>query len=519
MKLEIKTGVLGVFFLLSSLAFLLMFLSVVSLVIKSRSSDGRPCCMGRGPPDTSEPVLDNKAIATIKRIYERNVIRASAVVKGVICAMFAVLFAICLIYSVVIFSAEDVDEDYYGYDRTQIVKPDDNALYMLEVLKKYYPAQGPLVQMVFNNNAMYHYNNTENENCNPGSTYCIEHTEIMNNELFPAFWDGNNNTWDKWMLSFYQSYVINVEQTAEKSLNDQDAVSRMFKLGTFLMNPLHAVYNDMARIHVDDLEPPYAPRMAGDPYTRMFIRQKYLSHTAKEVKFVRELEMAQEKLKTTASPTLMKYFPPDSFEFYSNLFVMYESSREVISRSLLIPAAVVGCIIFALFCACVSLPHPFAHLVLFLNGVMLFFEFFAIQFVLGTTINNFSMTYYFLMFLFAVDYSFYPVHINLKYILAGAGSIRSPTPSPIPSLVIFTVAMFAFLIMVIVPLYSLVAVAIRNCIFVFGVIGPLHELLFVPSICGLVICGDNKCESNEKIGNGANGIHMSQLKKEAEANA
>ena len=478
-----------------------MFLSAFALVMRSRDSDGRPCCMGKDvDSEKSELVLDNGLVAKIKDTYRNKIVEGSAVVKGAISGVFILIFLICLIYSIVIFSADDDNEAYYGYDRTQMMLPEDNGMYMLDVLNKYYPKNGPLVQLIFNNKAIYHFNdNATAAAC--GGSYCLKHFDVLNKELFPALWESSKNTWTGWLINFYSSFIVALQDDGEKSLINQEAVKKMFSLGLFATAPLNSIYNDLARLHVDDLEPPYAPKMDGDPYTRMFIRQKYLTHTAQEVKFMKELEMAQEKLAKSASPELNKYYPADSFEFYSNLFPMYESSRDIVPRTLLIPAAVVGCIIFTLFAACIALPHPFAHLVVFLNGFMLFFEFFAFQFMLGTTINNFSMSYYFLMFLFAVEYSMYPTHLSLKYILSG-GSFRSPSPSPIPALVILVIAVISFLIMLIVPLYSLVAIAIRNCIFAFGVIGPLHELLFVPSLCGLVICkgsNDDKETPKEKI--------------------
>ena len=159
---------------------------------------------------------------------------------------------------------------------------------------------------------------------------------------------------------------------------------------------------------------------------------------------------------------------------------------------------------------------------------MLFFEFFAIQNLFGTTINNFSMPYYFLIFIFAVEYTLYPVHINLKYLLMHkSAAVGPPAPSPVPSVVILMVALLSFLIMIIVPLSSLVAVAIRNCIFVFGVIGPLHELLFIPAVLKLLLIRtDDSDDSSTDAAkhdkaaasyNAKNGVELQEKAKAEEA--
>jgi len=335
----------------------------------------------------------------------------------------------------------------------------------------------------------------------------MTHSKVLTEELFPTLWNGNEYAWNKWLLSFYLSYIMALNADGESKYIDQEAVMKSFTPTAFEGIPLNSLFNDIARFNVDKIKDPrYANLTAGDPYSRMFMRQKYLTHTALEVKFMRDLELAQDKLRTSGSDELNMYYPADSIEFYSNLFVMYESSRDIVPRTLLIPAVVIGCIIFTLFCACISLPHPFAHLVVFVSGFMLFFEFFAIQFVLGTTINNFSMTYYFLMFLFAVEYSIYSVHLNTKYrLFKNDPTYPAPSPSPVPAFVILIISTLSFLLMLVVPLYSLVGVAIRNCICVFGIIGSLHELLFVPSLCGLVIC-DEVCSNDEP--KSQNGVRM-----------
>ena len=177
---------------------------------------------------------------------------------------------------------------------------------------------------------------------------------------------------------------------------------------------------------------------------------------------------------------------------------------------------------------CTVLLNTTTQQVIYMNGLMLFFEFFAIQNLFGTTINNFSMPYYFLIFIFAVEYTLYPVHINLKYLLmhksAAAAAVGPPAPSPVPSVVILMVALLSFLIMIIVPLSSLVAVAIRNCIFVFGVIGPLHELLFIPAVLKLLLIrtddSSTDAAKHDKAAasyNAKNGVELQEKAKAEEA--
>ena len=516
---SLRNVCLGVFFLVSAVSIIVVFFCVIALVLKSRNSEGRPCCMGKDVTDGNEKgsdtsvVVDNSLIQGLKLLYVRNIIKGSKVSHLVVSIFFALLFVGCVVFSAVLFSVDETDENYYGYDRSEMVPADDNAIHMMEVLKKYYPDNGPLVQLIFNGKAKYYANESYCE----GQSTCMFHIDLLYNELLPAMWDGPESAWKKWSLCFYKSFIANLRTEGENGLNTQEDIKSIFALSRFEKNPLFALYNDLARWHVDELEAPYSPKMEGDPYTRMFVRQKYLSHTAQEIKYVKELEMAQTKLGEQASKELASHFPADSFEIYSNLFLMYDSSRDIIPRAFLLPAAIAGILIFTLLCAFVSIPHPFAHVVIYLNGFMLFFEFFAIQNLFGTTINNFSMSYYFLIFIFAIEYTLYPVHINLKYILMQKSGV--PAPSPVPSLVIFIVALFSFLIMIIVPLNSLVAIAIRNCIFVFGVIGPLHELLFIPSILNLIICKDSENKSQEKVSYDAakNGVELAEKTKAEEA--
>jgi len=153
------SGFFGVFFLLSSVGFLLMFLSAVAVAVKSRTDGDGCCCMGsEEESDSNKPTLDNKLMHIIKKKYHSAIIEAKFVTRLAIVGLFILMAIVCIFYSVVIFSADEGDVDYYGYDRSQMMLPDDNGMYMLDVLNKYYPYNGPLVQVIFNGSAKYHFN-------------------------------------------------------------------------------------------------------------------------------------------------------------------------------------------------------------------------------------------------------------------------------------------------------------------------------------------------------------------------
>ena len=363
-SVAVNWNVSGVFFLVSAVSIILVFFCVIALVLKSRNSDGRPCCMGKEVDDADDEktsaAFDNSVVQGLKLLYVQNIIQGSKICHIVIIVIFTALFVGCVIFGAMLFTVEETDENYYGYDRSEMVPADDNAIHMLEVLKKYYPNNGPLVQLIFNDKAKYYANSTACE----GQSACTFHLGLLYNELLPALWNGPESAWKKWSLSFYKSVVMNLLPEGEKVFETQEDVENNFALSRFRGIPLYALFNDLARLHVDELEDPYSPRMEGDPFTRMYVRQKYLSNTAQEIKYVKELELAQKKLGEQSSAELKYYFPADSYEIYSNLFLMYDNSRDILSRSFLLPAAIAGCLIFTLLCAFVSIPHPFAHLVI-----------------------------------------------------------------------------------------------------------------------------------------------------------
>jgi hypothetical protein len=485
-------GFVGVFFLLTSLTVLFIFFPIVALVLKSRDKDGNCCLFGREDPNN----MDIGILAKLKSLYTSFLVTPSHVVRGIVVALFALVFIGSLIYSICILTTPDSDPTYYGYDRRDIVAPDDNVNYMLDVLTKYYPNNGPLVQMIFNNKAVYwnQINETdETDNVCQGVETCSFHIDMMLKGVFKPFWDASELSWPNWIISFYVSLIRGTTNDAEASLTTKSAFQNAFNIDKFNIPPLYSIAPDVLRIHDVINGLPMYEKLTGDPYTRMFIRQKYNSHSAAEVGFLRDYEQAHADLVHSKYPRINEFFPADSFEIYSNLFEYYEQSRDVVSRTFIMPAVVIGALLCLLFMSVVTMPHPLAHFVIFLNVTMLFFEMFAIQVLLGTTVNNFAMAFYFLIYVFAVDYTLFATHGYLKFVVEREQGV--PAPSPLPAMTIIAIAALAFIILLAAPIYSQVGVAVRNCVFVFGIVGPLHELLFVPSLLGLLVCPGSMADS------------------------
>jgi hypothetical protein len=485
-------GFISVFFFLTIITVFALFFPITSLVLKSRSEGGSPCCMGQ--ESEHDATLDSGLLARVKSCYTAFIF-SKWLFKLIIVAVFSIVFLASLAYSINVFATDDSDPAYYGYDRRDIVLPEDNVHRMLDVLLKYFPNNGPLVQLIFNNKA--HYENKVGDDgsdaCEGSGAACSFHIDMLVNGIFEPLWKASPLSWSNWTISFYTSFVRATSDNGEKDFKTIGDLKNKFSLTSFGAAPLYPLYPDMARLHLDDDS---SAKQSADPYTRMFIRQRYNTHTANEVAFMRALEKAQQNLVSSDFPNISTYFPADSLEIYSNLFPYYEQSRDILSRTFILPATIIGAIICLLFFSVCTMPHPLAQLAIFINCIMLFFEAFAIQVLFGTTVNNFSMAFYFLIYVFAIDYTLYATHGYLKFIVEQEPAV--PAPSPLPALTIIVIALFAFIVLLVTPIYSQVGVAVRNCVFVFGIVGPLHELLFMPSLLGVLICPQS-CDNAPNI--------------------
>ncbi|XP_075244939.1 uncharacterized protein LOC142339094 isoform X2 [Convolutriloba macropyga] len=511
----------GIFFLLACISMLFVFFPIVSRILKSRNAGGSPCCMGKAK-EGSKQIVNNPLVTRIKAGYHSGILCASTFARSLIVSLFVIFFVLCLLYSALILLADQGDETYYGYDRSSLFLPGSEIGETLEVVKKYYPDAGAGVQLIFDNRAKY-WNQIGLEDftaCNKFDAACYFHCNLLIEEMFPALWASSEHMRPRFQLNFYQVFVGFAFQEGEQLIETEDQFKGFFSVPFLTGAGTIALFNDMGRYHMDALpQPPFAAEMKGDPYTRMYTGLKFMTHTAHEVEAIIKLEQAQEKLKKTASFGLANYFPPDSFEIYSPQFLLSESSRDVISRTILLPVVVIGVLILLPLCSCLAVPHPLALAAIYLNAIMLFVEFFALQMLLGTTLSNISMAFYFVMYLFSVDFSYYASHMNLKFLMMKTPDDvgpKVPLPSPIPSIAsIITSLVSAFIIFL--KTYTTLAVVVRNCILVFGIIGPLHEILFIPCFMSLFV-GVNKeyqAVKQGKVAENGNTIELKESDKTA----
>ena len=514
------TVISGIFFLLSCLTCLFAFLPLLGRTLKARNEGKSPCCMGKA----SGPAR-NSLVSRIKRAYHSDIL-CSPGVRGLTLTLFAVFFLLCFVYSCVIMSAENHDERYYGYDRLQSFLPDSDVAETIRMLKKYYPDVGAGVQIIFNNKAKY-WNEIGLENfeaCPRSDSACRFHSNLVTDEIFTPLWASSDWMRPRFGLSFYDIMMAFLFSDGEKNLKTETNFRTYFSV-PFLSSPSTAgLFNDMGRYHMDALSmPPYKEEIEGDPYTRMYIGMKLITHTAHEVEVMTQLEEAHKQLAVDPSFELKNYYPADSFELYSPMFLLFESSRDVMSRTIFLPLVVIGVLVLLPLCSCIAIPHPIAILAIYVNSIMLFVEFFALQMLLGTTLSNISMAFYFAMYLFAIDFSYYSVHATLKYLMskdADDGNVSAAPPSPIQGISSMLVSLLAFAI-ICAKTYTTLAVVVRNCIFVFGILGPLHEIMFVPCFMSLILATNKKYTEVElkEEGDEKNGTLVAEVKEKSQDTA